>query len=235
MLRGFEHYCARYLARHFHALRLLGGWPEVPAHRPLVVYLNHPSWWDPLICLALAPPLQRENFAPIDAAMGQRYGFMKWLGFFPVEQGTRRGAATFLRAGEAILGRPGTSLWVTPQGRFADARERPVRFAAGLEHLARRVPQAVFLPLALEFPFWTERTPEALAHFGAPASPGALASQLESAMETLAAAALRREPAEFTTVLRGRAGEGGLHETWRRWRARWRGEHFQRAHGREEP
>ena len=43
---------------------------------------------------------------------------------------------------------------------------RPVRLRPGLAHLARRVPGATIVPLALEYPFWDERTPEALCRFG---------------------------------------------------------------------
>ena len=238
LLRGFAHYGDRYLARHFHAVRLLGPVPAVvPPERPLVIYLNHPGWWDPLICLLLARHLfaGRASYAPIDAAMLGRYGFMERLGFFPVKQGSRRGAIAFLRAGNAILSRPFSALWLTPQGRFTDPRVRPVSFAPGLAHLARQNPGAVYLPLALEFPFWCERTPEALAHFGDPASgPEELEHMLLRAQERLAEAAIHQRPDDFATLLLGAAGEGGIYEQWRRLRARFRGEAFQRAHGREE-
>lgn len=234
MLRAFALYCTRYLAKHFHAVRLLRPAPEVPPDKPLVVYLNHPSWWDPLICLEVARHYfpQRVNYAPIDAAMLQRYGFMKKLGFFGVEQGTRRGAAMFLRSSEAILARGNTSIWLTPQGHFADPRKRPIRFAAGLSHLARRMPDAVYLPMAVEYPFWTERTPEALVHFGAPArEANDLEDALGEAQDALAAAAMVRDPADFHTLLSGSAGEGGFYQSWRRLRARWRGEQYRREHG----
>ena len=70
----------------------------------------------------------------------------------------------------AWLERPDAALGITPEGRFSDPRERPVRLEPGLAHLARRLDRGVFLPLALEYPFWQERTPEALACFGAPVS-----------------------------------------------------------------
>ncbi|MES2570434.1 MAG: lysophospholipid acyltransferase family protein [Verrucomicrobiota bacterium] len=234
LLRGFERYAGGYLRRHFHGIRLLGEWPAVPSDRPLVIYLNHPSWWDPLICLLLAKHCcaERGNYAPIDDAMLKRYAFMQRLGFFGVEQGSRRGAADFLRTSEAILQKGNTSLWLTPQGRFVDARCRPVELASGLSHLMRRMPQAVYLPLALEYVFWTERTPEALACFGTPVTdPGQLASTLEATQDRLAAAAIRRNAAEFQTMLGGAAGEGGIYQAWRRVRSLWQGDRFQLAHG----
>ena len=96
-----------------------------------MVYLNHPSWWDPLVCLVLAHRCfpGRAAFAPMDAAQLERYRFFRKLGAFGVERGTRHGAAAFLRIGTKVLARPGAMLWLTPQARFADARERPLRFA----------------------------------------------------------------------------------------------------------
>ena len=93
----------------------------------------------------------RSMFTPIDAKMLQRYRMFARLGFFGVEQGTRRGAVQFLRTSQAILQDPGHLLAVTPQGRFADVRERPVRFQSGVGHLAAQVGHAMFLPMATEF------------------------------------------------------------------------------------
>lgn len=245
LVRAFAWYNRRYLARHFHAVRLLGTRPvNPPPEIPLVVFLNHPSWWDPLLGL-LAHHLffgDRRGFAPIEAAMLERYRFFARLGFFGVEAGTTRGAVQFLRAALQRLETPGAALWVTPQGRFADVRERPVRFKPGLGHLAARLGRAVWLPLAIEITPWQERTPEALLHFGAPIesggghpSPAAWTARLEAALEaaqdTLAAAACRRAPGDFQILLRGTAGVGGWYDRWRRVRARWRGEDFNPEHG----
>lgn len=234
--------------------------PRPAAGQPLVVYFNHPSWWDPLICLLLSARLypERRHFGPIDAAALARYRFFERLGFFGVEPGTARGARRFLEVSESLLARPGTALWVTPGGRFGDPRERPVELRAGLgflaERLARRLRDvrggareagALFVPLALEYPFWDERFPEALAGFGEPLAlaegvglsasgwTAALAGRLAAAQDELAAAALSRDPAGFETVLGGAAGVGGVYDVWRSFRARLRGERFRREHGAE--
>lgn len=247
MLSWFTLYARWYVARHFHAVRLHGEAPALPpAGTPLVIYLNHAAWWDPLLCLLLRAQFfaGRCSHAPMDAAMLQRYRFFARLGFFGVEQNTARGAARFLRTAQAILATPGSALWLTPQGRFCDVRERPARFKPGLGHLAARLAHAVFLPLALEITYWEERTPEALARFGAPIvasaterlAPAAWTARLESALEAtqerLAAGACRRDPAEFHTLLRGRAGVGGIYDLWRGALARLRGQAFNPEHGR---
>ena len=171
LLRWFTWYSRGYLRRHFHSLRVSrAGLPPETSGLPLVLFTNHASWWDPLVGLVLKTHFfaDRALFAPIDAAMLTRYGMFRKLGFFGVEQCSRRGAVEFLRMSETILQSSNHLLAVTPQGRFADVRERPIRFKAGLGHLATRVERALFLPMATELVFWEERLPEVLVRFGEP-------------------------------------------------------------------
>jgi 1-acyl-sn-glycerol-3-phosphate acyltransferase len=248
LLRWFTWYCRGYLRRHFHSLRVSrAGLPPDTAGRPLVIYTNHASWWDPLVGLIIKDTFftDRSLFVPIDAAMLERYRMFAKLGFFGVEQGSRRGAVQFLRQAEVVLDSPNHLLAVTPQSRFADVRERPVRFHAGLGHLAKRVERAVFLPMASEFVFWEERLPEILVRFGEPVEvrrehasafphdywTGLFQEKLEETQNALAAEAQRRQPTEFQTLLRGGAGQGGVYDLWRALKARLRGHSFNQEHG----
>src|SRR5271165_2600213 len=108
MSRWFSWWAKGYLQKHFHAVRLSRGTrPSVPPDLPLIVVLNHPSWWDPLIGVVLAGLFpERTHYAPMDVKALGRYSFFNKLGFYGVEQGTPRGAASFLRATTAILSQP---------------------------------------------------------------------------------------------------------------------------------
>lgn len=235
-VRGFSRYARWYVGRSFDGVRRSGPLPELPPDRPLLVYANHPSWWDPLLLLLAvqhAAP-QRRAFGPIDAAALAQYPFMARLGLFGIDAG-RRGAAQFLKHGERLLDDARTALVVTVQGRFTDARARPLTVLPGVVHLARRRPHAVLLPIALEYPFWDERTPEALFRFGAPHDGAGVAvddlrARLTAAADELAAEAQSRDPDRFATVLRGRAGVGGVYDLGRRLRAALRGERFTASH-----
>ncbi len=248
ILRWFSWYVRGYLRRHFHSVRVSRtGLPSSCNGRPLIVYLNHASWWDPLACLVVKNEFfpARTAFAPIDAAMLEKYRFFKRLGFFGVEQGSRRGAAAFLREASAVLSGADRMLFVTPQSRFVDVRERPVRFAGGLGHLAARLESAAFLPLALEYVFWEERLPEVLVRFGEPieiqSRPSSsldpqnwtalLEQKLVETQDALAREAQHRRASEFRDLLRGEAGVNGVYDLWRAVRARLRGEKFSREHG----
>jgi hypothetical protein len=184
----------------------------------------------------------RSAYGPVDAAAIERYAMFKRMGFFGVDQNSTRGAVQFLRLSRAILGRPQTSLWLTPQGRFADVRERPV-FRRGLGMLAARCERALFVPAALEYPFWEERLPEALAWVGEPIVvdsrdaadearwTSVLESRLAETQTKLADASIRRDAAAFRTVLAGRSGVGGVYDVWRGLKARIQGKPFRKEHG----
>jgi 1-acyl-sn-glycerol-3-phosphate acyltransferase len=219
LVRGFGLIGRRELRRSFRAVRLLSAPPASLPPRT-VVYLNHPSWWDPLVCMLLAQGLfqGRAHYAPMSAESMRQYPLFRWMGLYPVDQHRLRGVAQFLRGGEAIL-QSGGVLWVTAQGSFRDVRERPASIKAGLSSLLQRLEKqgnpAMVIPLAIEYTFWNEKTPEVLASFGE-AFPGtgdavdALAARLETVQDELATAAMTRDPAIFRTLLRSR-GRARLH------------------------
>lgn len=232
LLHLFGRYSDIYLRRHFHRVRLLkSGSPVSADGLPLVIYLNHASWWDPLVCLLLARRFfpERESYGPIDAHALGRYRFFERLGFFAVEKGVA-GAANFLRATESILSSEKSALWITPQGRFSDVRERPVLLRAGLSHIASRAEGAAFIPLAIEYSFWEERLPEILISFGRPVGTETFEVALASVQDRLSAAAQRRDPGEWTLLLNGAEGTGGIYEIWNRSRAKLLGKSYAPAH-----
>lgn len=236
---------ARRLRRGFHAVRLARpGWPVLPPDRPVIIYLNHPSWWDPALLIVMGTTRfrGRPGYGPIDAEMLHRYRFMRRIGLFGLEPG-RAGAVTFLRNAEHILANPRAMLWITAEGAFTDPRRRPVTLRPGLAHLVRRAPPALVVPLAVEYPFWDERTPEALMRFGDPIEAASFAAlpvpeiaaelegRLEAVMDQLALDAQSRDPALFLTLIEGTVGIGGVYDLWRRARAWTSGQNFSAAHG----
>ncbi|RVT97009.1 glycerol acyltransferase [Rhodovarius crocodyli] len=247
MVRFFEIAFTRRFTQSMTALRLAQwGMPQVPEGRPLVVLASHAGWWDGVMFMLLHRRLMpgRPCFSPMDAAALGRYGFMRRIGVFGVEQHSPRGAAQFLRAAETILADPWNMLWINAPGRFADPRERPLPLAPGVIRLAEIAPDAVFLPLAMEYPFWSEAHPEALAAFGPPIEASALlthdrdsrarlmSAALAETMDRLANDAISRDPARFDTLLQGRAGMGGVYGGWQYLRALLRGEKHDPRHGR---
>jgi 1-acyl-sn-glycerol-3-phosphate acyltransferase len=253
VLAFFRRIVRGYFRRHFRAVRVFGAdYLRAAGTGPVIVFGSHSSWWDPMSLILLAEQLlpARRHFAPMEARALERYGILKRIGIFGVDLGgglaenrpvgSARGAAQFLRTSLAILTEGGV-LWMTPQGRFADPRERPLIFKPGLAALAARVPgPCTLIPLALEYPFWDERLPECLLLFGDPIliQPGQSAEALEpilhasllAAMDSLAAKAIARDPASFELLANGSAGTGGFYQFGQRlWHRLW-GKPFQAEH-----
>ena len=234
-----------YVPRHFGAVRVSRmGLPHVPPGKSLVIYSNHASWWDPamyiLLGLALLP--DRIGYGPMETRELKRYGLLRRMGVFGIDPSSPRGAAAFLQTARRVLADPRGTLWVTAEGRFTDPRPRPVTLRPGIAHLARHAPDLVFLPLALEYTFWNESRPEALARFGSPLAfeagrdPAVVIAELTLAltetMDALAAQSAARDPSAFLPILRGGVGVGGIYDLWRRLRAWSAGRRFEPGHAR---
>ena len=158
----------------------------------------------------------------MDARALERYPLLRRMGVFGIDLDTPRGAARFLDVSLAVLRNKSSVLWITAEGGFGDSRVRPVRLRPGLAHLARRVPDAVLVPMAIEYTFWNERKPEALVRFGPPLEAGGernlnewqslLGDELTRTMDALAAESLARNPALFVPVMQGVGGVGGVYD-----------------------
>lgn len=236
----------RFVRRHMNALRLARwGVPTAPeGAAPLVIYANHPAWWDAAILIVAADRLfaTRASFAPIDAVMLEKYGIFRRMGAFPVDLDSARGAAQFLSAARAVLRQPNRVLWITAQGRFADVRARPLGLKPGVARLAEIAPDAIFLPLAVEYAFWDERGAESFLAFGPPLTAAELAAlprperlaRMEAALtdtlDRLSADVIARDASRFETLVAGRRGVGGIYDGWRRLTAALTGRRFEPGH-----
>lgn len=245
LFKAFALWLRRYFRRNFDGVRLgRGGEPPTLGDEPVVLYTNHPSWWDPIHFMLLASLLfpERRLFGPFDAEALEKYGFFRRLGGFGVDR-SPAGTRHFLKTSREILETPGTLLLVTAQGTFKDVRTRPVALRPGVAHLVRRMKRGLVVPLAVEYPFWDERLPEALSFFGAPfhieeegdasveAWNARLAERLGETMERLAERAASRDASAFTSLLAGRSGVGGSYDLWRRLKAILAGRRFDPSHG----
>lgn len=237
-----ESYLRRYVAKHFNGLRIALDGPPPILDGPTVFYANHPSWWDPIVMLLLLRsqyPSWRFH-GPIDAAALERYPWLERVGFFGVESGTMAGASRFLGAGAALLEHDRAGLATAAQGRFTDARQRPVELKRGLSVLLRQNASVQAFPLAIEYGFWNERLPEILVRFGrfpvaahgrrSEAIHVELESSLERAQDALSTSAIARDPSAFDCLIEGRRGAGFLQDLPMRLRAIARGERFDPSH-----
>jgi len=250
LFRVFSWYLKLRFRRSFHAVRMSGVLASLPPDRPVIIFGNHPSWWDPAVYLVLADTLfrGRPGFGPMDQAALGRYDFFKRLGIFGIDKNTAGGARRFLEVAGHVLrdcrGSGGRAMiWITAEGGFSDPRQRPLALRNGIAHLAHSVPEALLLPLAIEYVFWNESRPELLLRFGKPLEADAsvrpaewnnrLQEALTETMDALAVDAMSRDKASFQPVLRGSAGSSITYDLYRRLKALLSGHRFSPAHEEE--
>lgn len=243
LLSFFRLYLVWYLRRHFHALRLANA-TRFPTAEKLVVYINHPSWWDPITVMMVSHRLlpNANHYGPMDAKALQHYGLFRRMGAFPVATNSPAAASQFLASARQVLADGGV-LWITPEGRFTDTRTRPAVFKSGLARLISETGRVTLMPLALEYNYWDERLPEILVNCGEPLriADGRLEDPhtwnnlmsyaMTSTQEELAQLAATRDPAHFETVLAGGTGISGLYEYWKRLQTALAGTEYLAEHG----
>ncbi len=245
---GFHRFLNPYLRRHFHAIAVEQDSRvdmDLVSGQSLLIYGNHPSWWDPLIAHFLTNRLcpGRQFFAPIDAVALEQYQVFAKLGFYGVRLNTSTGAAAFLKRSNAILDQPNSALWLTPEGRFTDARDSGNALMPGLAHLCSRRSSGLVMSFALEYLFWNERLPVCLVRFGTPIRIADhtdkskedwnkfLTQSLRSNQVQLAKLAMARDSEPFDNLITSGGGAGMSYDMFRRVKSWLRGRRFQAQHG----
>lgn len=232
--RFFTKYAAMYLGRHFGGVYLrLGTRPDVvpggAGCRRVVVVMNHPSWWDPLVAMVL----KREWFGDVPVFGGmaaeelERYPFFKRLGLFPVRKGAA-GARDWMEAMRAVAGCERAVLWTTPQGRFVDVRERGVPLMPGVAMFGELQEGCVYLPVALEYVSGRARLPdvyvsvgeavlaETIQGMGRVEVAERLRQALEAEQDALAKAVCAGDSSRWEAVRNGKRGLDSVYGWWRR-------------------
>lgn len=253
LIQGFGLVVNRLIRTHFSAVWMSGEFASgATSDRPVVVYMNHPSWWDPMIAWVVHEKLfgKRPGFAPIDARALEHYRFFARLGFFGVQRESQLGARQFLRTGGAILSDPKSVLWITPEGRFTDVRKRPVTLEPGLAHLLSKNPDTLAVPLAVEYVLGQEKLPEAFIRIGPAVQPAlcshageqgsagstieawnrALELGLESTQDQLAMAVMEGSRTEFHQLRGGKLGIAPGFDLWKRITSRLQGKAYKPGH-----
>ncbi|XZE43570.1 lysophospholipid acyltransferase family protein [Pirellulaceae bacterium SH467] len=217
---------------------------EIDPNDALVVCANHASWWDPIVAMLLRQALMPERtfYAPIDAEQLENYAVLKKMGFYGVQLQSFSGAHHFLSTSKAILAMPNTSIWITPEGRFCDVRDLSQPLMPGLAHLATKVERTVFLPLAIEYPFWDDARPHVFIRFGTPlrVDIGGLKSKGEwndailqpfrQNQKELADLVIRRDPNQFGYLIPNRPQRLNWYDFARSWAAWVQGKRFDPRH-----
>jgi 1-acyl-sn-glycerol-3-phosphate acyltransferase len=186
-LRVFDALFLPWMRRRIRAVHVAGVRPSLPPLRPLVLVANHVSWWDGFLLREVHRALRPRS--PLHFIMLQeeleKHRFFRLLGGIGIRPRSATSVARALRLlEERLQRRPDSVVLFFPQGCIFPAYRRPLGFQPGVELLARRLPQALFLPVALHLEPLTTAAPTAFVALGEPMEAGAAtAAALEAAVE----------------------------------------------------
>ena len=125
--------------------------PSAAPGRAVIIYGNHPSWWDPALLYPALPP-SCSSAAPASARWTPQALGKLWR---PRTHGRLRHRASTRPAAppascdtsQRVLSKPGQHPLDHRRGRTSPTpRLRPVRLRPGLAHLARRIPGRRYSP-----------------------------------------------------------------------------------------
>jgi hypothetical protein len=239
--RGFGVYNRRLIGKSFHALRVDPALPGLFARldaepRPVIIAMNHASWWDPLVMLALAGKLlqSRRGIAPIDAEQLRRFAFFRKLGLFGIDPDDPASLGAMLEyAASWFAANARPTLVLTTQGRFTDVRE-PIVNRPGAAAVASRLGagNVVVACVLIEYAFWQDQRPEVFVRGALVPDPPAathstaswhrsIQATMRATAEALASGVISRDPAAFVPLIgAGAARINPVYDLWLRLRGR---------------
>lgn len=164
----FHHYVSRLFRRHFHAIFLLGDFPQIAAALPLLLAPNHSTWWDGFFVHLLNKKIfARRPYVMMLEEQLVRYPFFTRLGVFSINPHSAADTRASLRYAARILRDPQNLLCIFPQGELLPWDKRPLGFKRGVEILLRWHAGPVnLLPLAIRVEFLGEQLPSVFFMFG---------------------------------------------------------------------
>jgi chlorobactene lauroyltransferase len=157
------------LRRRFQGIYLIGAenLKELGREQSLVACANHTNWWDGFVVGLLTAQRLRKRFYVVQEERHlRRYWFFRFAGSFGVDLDAPKKVVATVRHAQALLKKPGTVVWIFPQGRLT-APDQPIHVRRGATLIAALAGVAI-LPCALRYEFRDQENPFVFIAFGRP-------------------------------------------------------------------
>lgn len=169
--RLFAWYTRRLARAHFAGIWLGAAQAPDPARlarAPVLFLANHTNWWDGFLGVLVNRHLGLHFQVLMEARELARYPVFRRVGALPMRRTSATGAYADLEAARSCL-RPGSGLWLFPQGRRHPASAPVTATERGAAHLALgHAGPLLIQPVALRYTYLGEQLPEAFIWLGEP-------------------------------------------------------------------
>jgi len=145
----FDIYCRWLFRRRFDSVDIQTNYRPADG-RKTIYFLNHNSWWDGLIPFLLNQKLFHQKArGMMDLKQLRQYPFFRRLGVFSIDLSSGRSSMQSLRYAIRSLERPDAALYIYPQGKIEPFSTNNLQFRKGIGWLAKKVPDADLVPVAI--------------------------------------------------------------------------------------
>ena len=168
--RLFSFYNRNLIKRRFSSLRIsnLSEISNCNKLLPLIIYLNHSSWWDGLIAFETSRQARLQSYIMMDEIQLKKLFFFRRLGAFSVNKESPQKAFRSINYASEILKQNSSNvLWIFPQGDILPNDIRPLYFYNGLSSIVKKLDEEVqLLPVAIAYEFLNKFKPEIFIKIG---------------------------------------------------------------------
>lgn len=199
--RVVSRYVAWKVRQAFRAVWIRGTLPE---GGQLLVYANHPGFWDGFIAHQLGAAAGWDAYALMDEQNLERYRFLRRLGAFSVRRGQAASTRQSLRYARELLGRPRGAVFIFPEGELRPGTD-PGPLQRGVEVLARWA-QPRCLPIAIRYAVFEHELPDVLIEVGEAHGPESLEGFERRLRALVARVAAARSFDGYRVLVEGRRG-----------------------------
>lgn len=136
---------------------------------PLIIYVNHSTWWDGLIVFQILRLFEFESFVMMEDKHLKNYPLFRRLGAFSVIREKPREVVKSLNYAAQIMKENNRSaLVIFPQGKLIHNEQRPIHFFNGISRIVEKVGHCMLTSLSIRIEFLKQFKPEIFVKIGIP-------------------------------------------------------------------
>lgn len=158
----FSVYNTNLLKRRFHSFNVKGleNISKRQTSLPLIIYVNHSSWWDGLAAFQISQRVKLDSFVMMEEKQLKRFFLFRKLGAFSVVRENPRSALRSLNYAADLLKDTNRALWIFPQGGILPNDLRPLGFYNGISKIIEKLGRCSTVSLAFRYEFLNEFKPQ---------------------------------------------------------------------------